>query len=966
MSREEHRQTSDASPASPVMLGVIDPLAEAAARLLDREPDPLGEIDLSMVVVVTPGRRAGRQLLVALDDAAAAQGRRFVAPTFTTLAALDESLVIPAAASTTANATLAVADDATVLAAIGRAIVDAATAEDAVPEGPLRWLPRHADPLEVHALARRLFDADRTVRAGDRTWTDVAAAAERRAGDGERYRGIAAVMAETDRLLAAHGLQRRDHAIEAFIRMLETSHASAGGHREIVLVGVVDLGPRDARLLRAAASCGLDVRPFIIAADDRASAFDEFGAVRPDVWMASPPIVPVDGIRVEARPTDVALSLADWLADRQTEAGGALDPEDIAIVLADESMGEVVRRELQACGAAVHLGQGRSPISDGPARTLERLADWHEHPDSLTFGGLLADPAIEAALRASSDIDDALADWTGWAADQMPRPIESEWMSVPEDAPESVRSRSERLSVIDASLGGLLGGGADDVAVALPVQIGAVIDLLARIDLAAGDASPWSESALRAVRTAGERLSAMPTPLAPIVGRAHAIRLLLDVLQGVPQPDPGSTDAIETIGWLEAPFDPAPRLAVVGLHDAAVPGSSEDPLLPESLRAELGLEDAARRTARDAWVLATMLGRDPAMPILLPREDGGGERLVPSRLLFGDRGVALADRVSRLFREVPPRSGVAASVTSFARFRPSDGIGGIQRPAMSVTEFRLFLQSPYRYWLRYGLGLKADPPAGRELDARHFGTVLHAAVEAFGNHELARLAAGRGPLFEADAIHDEMMAGMNAALAGVARGPASAGLRLQTRILERRLRRVAEIQAERANAGWRIHAVEWEIDCELDVPGESSQRVKGRIDRIDRHDEFGWLLLDFKTSDSGKKPDPAHRRSDGTWLDLQLPLYRWAAAQSAGAPSVDEIRSGYFVVGGRLDGIGIQLSEKIDPLQDEAIDTAAEVVHSVRAGYFDDLGVGRMYPEDPAALLMRVAAVGADADEEDA
>jgi hypothetical protein len=41
-------------------------------------------------------------------------------------------------------------------------------------------------------------------------------------------------------------------------------------------------------------------------------------------------------------------------------------------------------------------------------------------------------------------------------------------------------------------------------------------------------------------------------------------------------------------------------------------------------------------------------------------------------------------------------------------------------------------------------------------------------------------------------------------------------------------------------------------------------------------------------------------------------------------------------------------------------------VHSVRAGYFDDLGVGRMYPEDPAALLMRVAAVGADADEEDA
>jgi hypothetical protein len=344
---------------------------------------------------------------------------------------------------------------------------------------------------------------------------------------------------------------------------------------------------------------------------------------------------------------------------------------------------------------------------------------------------------------------------------------------------------------------------------------------------------------------------------------------------------------------------------------------------------------------------------------VLARRDAGGEELVPSRLLFGDRGEALARRVSHLFRTVEGRPAAVVDRTAFARM-PSPEVSRsrlVLRPTMSVTEFKTYLGSPYRYWLRHVLGLEVSSPIGRELDARFFGIVLHDAVEAFGKNEVARLRAGTSPLMDVDAIHEEMLTGLHDSLATRVVGSLGAGLRLQHRILERRLRQVAEVQARRTLDGWRIHAVEWQIDRALDMPDGQPQRIKGRIDRIDRHDEHGWMLLDFKTSDSNTTPDAAHRKGDGTWLDLQLPLYRWAASFEADAPEIDRISSGYFIVGSHPGKIGVKPSKRIDPLFDEAIETAREVVRSIRAGYFDCAGDQPPHADDPVALLMRTTAL---------
>ena len=172
---------------------------------------------------------------------------------------------------------------------------------------------------------------------------------------------------------------------------------------------------------------------------------------------------------------------------------------------------------------------------------------------------------------------------------------------------------------------------------------------------------------------------------------------------------------------------------------------------------------------------------------------------------------------------------------------------------------------------------------------------------------------------------------------------------------------------ERALDDWRIHAVEERFDLALEIPGEESQMITGRIDRIDHHPSHGWQLLDFKTSDKGEKPDKVHHHAaTGDWYDLQLPLYRWAAPTILGGADPGDIGTGYFAVGADLDRIGVLESDRIDGLLDDAMETAREVVRSIRAGHFawseDDVPP---WEGDPVSLLMRTTALVADGGEVD-
>src|SRR5699024_237087 len=118
-------------------------------------------------------------------------------------------------------------------------------------------------------------------------------------------------------------------------------------------------------------------------------------------------------------------------------------------------------------------------------------------------------------------------------------------------------------------------------------------------------------------------------------------------------------------------------------------------------------------------------------------------------------------------------------------------------------------------------------------------------------------------------------------------------VRIQLAQLSRRLDAFAAAQAQLACEGWKIEHVEKQVHVTIDIDDRPFQLV-GKMDRIDRHEEFGVRILDYKTADVKTTPRQTHRAtgdSNIAWADLQLPLYR-ALAEEMGLSG--RIELGYF------------------------------------------------------------------------
>jgi ATP-dependent helicase/nuclease subunit B len=170
---------------------------------------------------------------------------------------------------------------------------------------------------------------------------------------------------------------------------------------------------------------------------------------------------------------------------------------------------------------------------------------------------------------------------------------------------------------------------------------------------------------------------------------------------------------------------------------------------------------------------------------------------------------------------------------------------------------------------------------------------------------------------------------------------------IQLESARQRLARAAEVQAGERAAGWVIEHVERKFSVAI-----GGLRVKGKIDRIDRHAETGAVrVLDYKTSDSPASASPraTHIRAprqdevppawavfelDGRphlWTDLQLPLYLHAlAAEFPGA-----LAGGYFNLPKAVGGTGLALWDDYTPdLHAAALRCAEGVCAAIRAGGF--------------------------------
>lgn len=934
-------------------------LPAAAAWLIERHADGR-RCDLRTVRCVLPGARAGRVLLHLLLRQCAERNLRLVPPQVLTPGALVEQL-------TPGDARTASALECTLA---WMHVLREASPELISPLLPARpefydWPAWHEFAGQISAIVDELSGELLSLR-------DVARVAMRMQMDREADRWAVLEKLESRYRERLHRCERTcpHERRREMIAALVDGAVPVDPDHGLVLIGVVDLARVHRAVVRA---YGDRATALIHAPDALASGFDADGCVERAYWTGRPIEIPDEQLIIADRPADQAQAVVRCLA----ELGGAYRPEQVTIGLGDEKLAPTMAQAGSWADIGLHDPRGLLVLQSRPFRLLQAGLEWVHEPRFASFASLLRHPDVEGFIRRQLGRSSSAAASTANApASESPAPSDLPEATgpaapVPSASPDDDHTIVEWLTVLDRYYTDHLqdnfdGSWLGDEKAARRMQI--VHDLASRIyKPLAGERRPlvdWFEPILDVLRTAYGHLDVKTANLSdarvaatclevakslggltgaapglqPEVDGPTALRLVLAQLAGLRVPEDPRSGQIEMLGWLELHHDPAPVLVLAGCNDGAVPQAvSADAFLPDSLREHLGVLCNGRRFARDAYLIEAIRRSRARCTFIAGRQAADGEPLTPSRLLLAGDLERLPARVLRLCdpnharRWALPYGAPPAGPTS--GFRVPDPLAGNEPPtAMTVTEFGWYLRCPFRYYLKYVRRLRLVDDSAVELDALQFGNLTHEVLQRFG--EDPSVADSTDP-DRITAYLDELLVDRARATYG---GHPLPAIRIQLARLRQRLHVFARHQARRRADGWKIYRCEFELPEEtyLSIPDQSPMRIKGKIDRIDRHDRDGsWMIIDYKTSESGHSPDKTHRAartSARQWSDLQLPLYHHLASQHG---YTGPVQLAYMNLPKKPEQEALVVARWTAADLDDAIGTARDIVRNIRAGRFE-------------------------------
>jgi ATP-dependent helicase/nuclease subunit B len=905
-------------------LGWDRPLVErAAAWFLEHAEVRDGAIVAADHLWVFSGSRAGREFQRRIREAAAERSLAIEPPAVATPGTFDRRAVD------------GVEIDLPPASELERHVAWASAVLELAAEDRLQPLidAERATPQAAWALADRLIATIDEVR-GEGLVPSECIDRDVASGDAERWRRVAEVEILARRRLEEADLLDPTVWRESAIEVAAAARARGVGPR-VFAAGVLEWSGWQRRLLEAT-----DADVLVAAPVERADDFDRFGAVVSDAWIGRPIDLEDDAVIVASTvPESIELVL-----DEVDRRAGAISIDEVTIGVADDELFPPLLRGARAAGLSVHAAPVAPLSASAPGRAIEGLRDLVERDAADRVAALLRHPDVARWLapNAAETLPEAC---TRLFAERLPRAL-GDLLDACDKEPRWVRSgnrsrATEARSVLRAALLRLRDlveewSGEPRSSAAWARRLASWLGELYREDPSSAEEDlERLRGDLASVADELKGLSALPMSIdRPIAGAALLDRVL-ERLRRVRRPGPPSRgDEVEAAGWLELAADPAPHLVVAGLHDGAVPGEAgTDPLLAESLRERLGLACQRRRLARDAAILTMLAARCESLRIVVPLRGLDGTPRLPSRLLLGGEGEALARRVLALTEgsTATPASRRDEGVSRFGPPTPDPATPLPER--LPITALRRYLADPYRFHLAHVEDLEESVEGGGELDARGFGTFAHAVVETAARRPEwadAKQADDLGRLL-AEALEETATSWFG--------GRPSAGVRMQMRSLERRLRRLADCEAASRAQGWRTEQVEASLDGMLDLGhGVPPQRITGRIDRIDRQLGTGRLrILDYKTGDRAPDPATSHRVGrppNHRWIDLQLPLYRHLHAAQHGLDE-REIEVGYATLSAGPRGVAFRVIEKWSEAEfAEAIETAREVVRSIRERKF--------------------------------
>lgn len=351
------------------------------------------------------------------------------------------------------------------------------------------------------------------------------------------------------------------------------------------------------------------------------------------------------------------------------------------------------------------------------------------------------------------------------------------------------------------------------------------------------------------------------------------------------------------MGWREIPFSRGERIIIAAMHDGCIPEPvEEDDFLPESLCLELGIRHEKFRMARDSYLLSSILSsHSPGnVHFIITRQNPDGTAVAPSSLLMRC-GNELPQRARTLFAEsttvaampvipvcplrqaknslgegekLPP--GILESIESIAPGMANPFKQGNR--TYSPTLLGGFLQCPLSFWLKHLFGLDAGnlyDEDKSELESNEYGTLMHAILEHVVNtlssqeKLLAHFPSASGKEQLIAAVEQFALDTMQAEWSKVympthTRHTQPLPLELQLRNMEKSLHDFACRHVQDLLDGWQNIACEKVLTPTFTLSSGQTVRFKMTADRIDRHEDGHWRIIDYKTSADDKKPLKQH------------------------------------------------------------------------------------------------------------
>lgn len=702
---------------------------------------------------------------------------------------------------------------------------------------------------------------------------------------------------------------------------------------------------------------GVEVQIWVHAPLEEAEHFDAYGLPLESAWCNRVIEIEDDSIHL--------VDHAEAMAAKAIELAGGLNTQEVELAVADPEFSPAWVTGFAEANAAwqLNLPEGRGLRSTDLGQLCHQLADacnartylplWDSESGHLQHNGMSGLETYIALLH-NTWLQQALCD-SPQELSKLQKQVEQIRMLLLPGSEAALRNALSAIPEIDAGYRSiaLLKEHQNAVHAQYAQAVSDLLDALCDNRVA---------DTLRTLATAIETRPAH-AELLPIAQKmAQEMRLCADVAATLPSPlyalellvrrvqdklsGPAFSKQNATVadihGWRELAYTRGANVILGAMHDGTLPEPvPEDDFLPESLCNELNIRHEKFRVARDSYLLTSLIHsrkKSGSVHFLVARQKADGTVLTPSNLLLrcGDK---LPQRACKLFAESKTATMLPAAPAYHLRRADTTTTGitpgileninqiapGTPLPfahnnkRYSPSFISLFLQCPLSFWIKNVLNIDLGDTykeGKNEPETNEYGTVMHAVLNKLvAQYHSQEALLALCPTADSDpAAAETQMLNTAKTLAAEewqmiyqqqtkARQTQPLPLEVQLQAMERTLLSFVHQHVQDLQDGWYNVAREYPLTPTMPLPGGGKASFYMNADRIDRHANGRWRIIDYKTSSKDKKPHDVHFDvlKDGEnslycrymnvqgynfgtvpfgnklyrWNDVQLPLYAY-------------------------------------------------------------------------------------------